>query len=222
MKLKFTIQYGTQWGQNLYVVITYRSNDGTEKSERLMMVTTDGMEWQLETTVLESRKHPISSFSYYYQVEDSDGNVLRKEWDAIPRNYYFDSSKSYVMADQWRDVSLQYHLYSKAYLTTMGFEESSEVMPLRVPLYRKTVLFRVSAPQLKKGQSVAIIGSHPALGSWNTARYLVMENIGRFEWLLSVNVESVLLPLEYKYVIVDNDTHALVVWEEGDNRTTEG
>lgn len=222
MKLKFTIQYGTQWGQNLYVVITYRSNDGTEKSERLLMVTTDGMEWQLETTVLESRKHPISSFSYYYQVEDADGNVLRKEWDAIPRTYYFDSSKSYVMADQWRDVSLQYHLYSKAYLTTMGFAESSEVMPLRVPLYRKTVLFRVSAPQLKKGQSVAIIGSHPALGSWNTARYLVMENIGRFEWLLSVNVESVLLPLEYKYVIVDNDTHALVAWEEGDNRTTEG
>ena len=222
MKLKFTIQYGTQWGQNLYVVITYRSNDGTEKSERLMMVTTDGMEWQLETTVLESRKHPISSFTYYYQVEDSDGNVLRKEWDAIPRTYYFDSSKSYVMADLWRDVSLQYHLYSKAYLTTMGFAESSEVMPLRVPLYRKTVLFRVSAPQLKKGQSVAIIGSHPALGSWNTARYLVMENIGRFEWLLSVNVESVLLPLEYKYVIVDNDTHALVAWEEGDNRTTEG
>ncbi len=222
MKLKFTIQYGTQWGQNLYVVITYRSNDGTEKSEKLLLMTNDGMEWQLETTVLESRKHPISSFSYYYQVEDSDGNVLRKEWDAIPRTYYFDSSKSYVMADQWRDVSLQYHLYSKAYLTTMGFAESSEVMPLRVPLYRKTVLFRVSAPQLKKGQSVAIIGSHPALGSWNTARYLVMENIGRFEWLLSVNVESVLLPLEYKYVIVDNDTHALVAWEEGDNRTTEG
>jgi 4-alpha-glucanotransferase len=222
MKLKFTIQYGTQWGQNLYVVIIYRSNDGTVKSERMLMVTTDGIEWQLETTVLESRKHPISSFSYYYQVEDADGNVLRKEWDAIPRTYYFDSSKNYVMADLWRDVPLQYHLYSKAYLTTMGFAESAEVLPLRVPLYRKTVLFRVSAPQLRKGQSVAIIGSHPALGSWNTARYLLMENIGRFEWLLSVNVESVLLPLEYKYVIVDDDTHALVAWEEGDNRTTEG
>lgn len=222
MKLKFTIQYGTQWGQNLYVVIIYRCNDGTVKSERLLMVTADGMEWQLETTVLESRKHPISSFSYYYQVEDADGNVLRKEWDAIPRTYYFDSSKNYVMADLWRDVPLQYHLYSKAYLTTMGFAESAEVLPLRVPLYRKTVLFRVSAPQLRKGQSVAIIGSHPALGSWNTARYLLMENIGRFEWLLSVNVESVLLPLEYKYVIVDDDTHALVAWEEGDNRTTEG
>ena len=78
MKLKFSIQYGTQWGQNLYVVITYRSNDQTEKTERQMMVTTDGMEWSLETTVLESRKHPISSFMYFYQVEDNDGNVLRK------------------------------------------------------------------------------------------------------------------------------------------------
>ena len=222
MKLKFSIQYGTQWGQNLYVVITYRSSDHTEKTQRLMMVTTDGMEWSLETTVLESRKHPITSFLYNYQVEDNDGNVIRKEWDAIPRIYYFDSSKDYVMADRWRDVPLQYHLYSKAYLTTMGLEDNDKVEPLRVPLYRKTILFRVSAPQLQKGQSVAIVGSHPALGSWNVARYLRMESIGRFEWLLSVNVEAVLLPIEYKYVIVDDNTHAFVAWEEGDNRTTVG
>ena len=222
MKLKFSIQYGTQWGQNLYVVITYRSSDQTEKTQRLMMVTTDGMEWTLETTVLESRKHPITSFLYNYQVEDNDGNVIRKEWDAIPRIYYFDSSKDYVLVDRWRDVPLQYHLYSKAYLTTMGLEDNDKVEPLRVPLYRKTILFRVSAPQLQKGQSVAIVGSHPALGSWNVARYLRMESIGRFEWLLSVNVEAVLLPIEYKYVIVDDNTHALVAWEEGDNRTTDG
>ena len=222
MKLKFSIQYGTQWGQNLYVVITYRSSDHTEKTQRLMMVTTDGMEWSLETTVLESRKHPITSFLYNYQVEDNDGNVIRKEWDAIPRIYYFDSSKDYVLVDRWRDVPLQYHLYSKAYLTTMGLEDNDKVEPLRVPLYRKTILFRVSAPQLQKGQSVAIVGSHPALGSWNVARYLRMEPIGRFEWLLSVNVEAVLLPIEYKYVIVDDNTHAFVAWEEGDNRTTDG
>ena len=222
MKLKFSIQYGTQWGQNLYVVITYRSSDHTEKTQRLMMVTTDGMEWSLETTVLESRKHPITSFLYNYQVEDNDGNVIRKEWDVIPRIYYFDSSKDYVLVDRWRDVPLQYHLYSKAYLTTMGLEDNDKVEPLRVPLYRKTILFRVSAPQLQKGQSVAIIGSHPALGSWNVARYLRMESIGRFEWLLSVNVEAVLLPIEYKYVIVDDNTHAFVAWEEGNNRTTDG
>ena len=40
--------------------------------------------------------------------------------------------------------------------------------------------------------------------------------------VLSVNVDAVMLPIEYKYVIIDDKTNALVAWEEGDNRTTEG
>lgn len=222
MKLKFAINYGTKWGENLFVYITYRSLDGTERSSRQMMLTSDGWQWELETSAHESRQHPLVSFSYYYQVEDADGHVLRKEWTAIPRTFYFDSSKNYVMADLWREVPLQYHLYSQAYRTTAFMPQEEEVKTLRVPLYRKTVIFRVSAPQLLKGQSLAVIGNHPALGSWNPARYLKMEHIGCYDWLLSVNVDAVLLPIEYKYVIVDDATHALLTWEEGDNRTTEG
>ena len=222
MKLKFAINYGTKWGENLFVYITYRSLDGTERSSRQMMLTSDGWQWELETSAHESRQHPLVSFSYYYQVEDADGHVLRKEWTGIPRTFYFDSSKNYVMADLWREVPLQYHLYSQAYRTMAFMPQEEEVKALRVPLYRKTVIFRVSAPQLLKGQSLAVIGNHPALGSWNPARYLKMEHIGCYDWLLSVNVDAVLLPIEYKYVIVDDATHALLTWEEGDNRTTEG
>ena len=222
MKLKFTIQYGTQWGENLFVMMTYKSLDGTEKNNRLMMVTTDGWHWEVETSALESRQHPITSFSYFYQVENADGEVLRREWTTIPRIYFFDSSKNYVLADLWREVPLQYHLYSNAYQTTSHMAHDQEVEALRVPLYRKTVIFRVSAPQLQKGQSLAVIGNHPALGNWNPARYLRMEYIGRYDWLLSVNVDAIPLPIEYKYVIIDDATHALLTWEEGDNRTTDG
>jgi 4-alpha-glucanotransferase len=186
------------------------------------MTTTDGWQWDLEASVLESRQHPIVSFTYYYQVEDADGCVLRREWTLIPRTYYFDSSKNYELADQWREVPLQYHLYSDAYRTTAHLPIANEVEPKRVPLYRKTILFRVSAPQLLQGQSVAILGNHPALGSWNTARYLRMEPIGCCEWLLSVNVDVIMLPIEYKYVVVDDKTHSLLAWEEGDNRVING
>ena len=104
------------------------------------------------------------------------------------------------MADQWREIPLQYHLYTNAYLTTMLRARDEQVEALRVPLYRKTILFRVSAPQLQKGQSLAVIGNHPAIGSWNVARYLKMEYIGRYEWLLSVNVDAVFLPLGRKAI----------------------
>ena len=222
MKLRFTIQYGTQWGENLYVAITYQSTDGTATVRRQPMTTNDGWHWELETSAVESRQHPVTSISYYYYVADADGIELRREWTGVPRTYYFDATKNYILPDLWRDVPLQYHLYSQAYLTTTGLSSGDSLQVQRVPLYRKTVIFRVSAPQLKKGQSVAILGSHPALGSWNPARYLLMEPLGCAEWQLSVNVDAILLPLEFKYVIVDDETHALVAWEEGDNRSLEG
>ena len=222
MKLRFSIQYGTQWGENLHVVIRYDSADGTRKQYNLLMTTDDGTFWTLETAALVSRQHPIASFSYYYQVEDGDGHVIRREWAQVPRTYPFDSSKSYMLADQWRDIPLQHHLYSRAYRVTNGLATDEEVNPLRMPLYRKTILFRVSAPQVSHGQSVALIGSHPTLGGWNPTRYLRMEYLGQCEWMLSVNVDSILLPLEYKYVVIDDQTNALVTWEEGDNRLVNG
>lgn len=227
MKLKFSIQYATQWGESLHVIVVYRSTDrlgqslAPERTTNLLMLTDDGQSWTVETAAVTSRQHPVTELVYYYQVEDADGRVLRREWTLVPRCYAFDSTKSYVFADQWRDSPLNVHLYSNAYLTTQHFELGSTAQALRVPLYRKTVLFRISAPQLRQGQALALVGSHPALGSWSEARYLRMEYMGQSDWMLSVNVDAILMPLEYKYVVVDDKSHSLVAWEEGDNRVVD-
>jgi 4-alpha-glucanotransferase len=230
MKLKFSIQYHTAWGESLHVSIDFHSEDGTVRHQNLLMQTDDGEQWTLETSALMSRHHPLSYIQYRYQVEDADGQVLRKEWNMVPRIYYFDASKDYVFPDEWRDRPLPMHLYSAAYqttahsslnvqLSTFNFQLSTfNVQPLRLPLFRRTILFRVSAPQLKSGQTVAVCGSHPAIGSWNTSRYLPMEYAGDGDWMLTVNAQGWLMPIEYKYVIVDGATHELVAWEEGDNR----
>ena len=218
MKLKFTLSYGTQWGESIHIVLRYHSKDGTQRSSNLLMTTQDGQLWTLETAVIESRQHPVSSVTYYYQVEDEEGNVLRREWSQVPRTYWFDSSKNYVFDDQWRDYPLCAHLYTNACLTTRHAPHGEQLEARRLPLYRRTALFRVSAPQLEAGQSLALLGSHPMMGNWSPARYLRMEYIGRNDWMLSVNLDAVTLPLEYKYVVVDSHTHELLTWEEGDNR----
>lgn len=218
MKLKFSIDYRTAWGESLHVNIAYYSLDGTVKRYNLMMQTEDGERWTLETAALESRQHPLSHIVYLYQVENADGEVLRHEWDMVPRIYYYDSSKDYVFPDQWRDMPLPFHLYTNAYLTMMHGRTDEHVEALRLPLFRRTLTFRVSAPQLLPGQAVAICGSHPAIGNWNTSRYLRMEYAGQQEWILTVNALGMIFPLEYKYVVVDDKTHAFVCWEEGDNR----
>ena len=188
------------------------------RHQNLLMQTEEGELWTLETSALMSRQHPLSHIQYRYQVEDAHEQVLRKEWDMVPRIYFFDATKDYIFPDEWRDRPLPLHLYSLAYQITQHFSLNACVEPLRLPLFRRSILFRVSAPQLKSGQIVAVCGSHPAIGSWNTSRYLPMQYAGDGEWMLSVNAQGWLLPIEYKYVVVDSHTHELVAWEEGDNR----
>lgn len=220
MKLKFSVIYNTAWGESLHVDIEYLSRDGSVRRSDLQMVTDDGRLWTLETVVMESRQHPIASFRYRYQVENTEGQILRREWDAMPRTFKFDSTKDYLLPDEWRDIPVQYHMYTNAYITTMHGRRNETVQPLDTSLFRRTILFRVSAPQLKPGQALAVCGSHPAIGSWNTSRYVKMQYAGQTEWMLSVNVMGMLLPLEYKYVIVDDGNNSFIAWEEGENRST--
>ncbi len=220
MKLKFTIDYRTEWGQQMVVCIGYESADGSTRHTQLPLTTQDGDHWAGETSVVESRRSPVRTFTYYYIVIDSEGKELRREWTLTERKYAFDVSKTFIFNDQWREVPLNGHLYTSAYNVSRqsGVVECSEP---KLPLFRKTVLFRVSAPQLQQGQSVAIEGSHPALGSWNPARYLPMKYVGQKDWMLTLNVDWIGLPMEYKYVVVDEKTHELLSWEEGDNRTVD-
>jgi len=218
MKLKFTIHYHTAWGESLHVNIDFHSQDGVVRRQNLLMQTKDGELWTLETAALMSRQHPLSHIVYSYEVADAEGQVLRREWDVVPRVYAFDATKDYLFPDEWRDRPLPLHLYSNAYLTTVHGQRDEQVGVLQLPLFRRTIIFRVSAPQLKPGQVVAVCGSHPAIGSWSTSRYLKMHYAGRHEWMLSVNAQGWLLPIEYKYVVVDEQSHELLEWEEGDNR----
>ena len=220
MKLKFSIHYSTAWGEGLYVGITYHTGDQRSRNYLLPMVTDDGEVWTLETSVMESRQRPVTSFSYYYQVMDTEGHLLRKEWDKVPRLFAFDSSRDYFFPDLWRDVPLQAHLYTDAFGVATRHCRHDEVRAERLPLFRRTVVFRVSAPQLVAGQSLGVCGSHPAIGCWSPSRFLRMTPIGDGDWILSVNIEGMPLPIEYKYVVVDDSTSQLVAWEDGDNRTT--
>ncbi len=220
MKLKFSIHYRTEWGQLLHVDMAFISSDGRHTHYNLPMQTQDGELWQAETAVMESRQHAVSAIVYAYQVEDAGDKVLRREWSIVPRKYAFDRTMDYVFPDAWRDIPAQSHLYTSAYVRSAGMAFEWNVGALRTPLYRRTILLRVSAPQLQQGEVLAVCGNHPAMGSWNPSRYVRMMPMGGHDWLLAVNADMMRLPLEYKYVVVDERSNAISRWENGENRTT--
>lgn len=225
MKLRFAIHYVAAWGQSLSVQIVFKRRDGKQHTVNVPLTTIDGDLWSAETSQRNSPRCPYIDFTYRYQVIGDGHSVIRNEWNLHPRRYAFHEDKTYVFDDIWRDKPLQYYLLTQAYATWHGLlhtDEQSLSAPTQadkqMPLFRKTLFFRVLAPQLKAGESLALLGNHPILGDWNPQRYLSMHKMGPCEWMLTVNVNNVVQPLEYKYVVVKDEDHSLERWEQGDNR----
>lgn len=226
MKLKFSIPYKAEWGESLHVDLTYFSRDGHRQNDDLAMTTTDGYVWNVDTKGRTNRQHPFSAIAYYYKVVDREGKVKRRESVASPRAYVYDAEKNFLFMDFWLEDSrgkygkLAYQATSVGKLAyNVAPVDWSEAAVALLPLFSQTVIFRVNASTLHEGEAVALLGNHPALGDWNTDRFLPMEQTANGDWVLSVNVQALEAPLEYKYVIVDAGTHKFKRWEVGENRT---
>lgn len=211
MKLNFSIRYKTPFGQSMHVCIRYIDKDGHVRDVNEPMRTDDGDTWTVETAGIVFTHVPIRYLVYTYQVEDDAGKVMRKEWNAVPRMFGLDVSRNYIFHDIWRDLSLQHYIYA-----TSQEREAKQVGSM--PCFNRSVIFRISAPQVHENCLVAVLGSEPTLGVWNVRRYLPMHYVGDGDWMLTINAYAMVFPFEFKYVVVDKATHDIVEWESGDNR----
>lgn len=209
MKLKFVIPYKAHWGEALHALISFVAKDGYVRQEDVSLQTSDGYWWSCETNALQSSQHPYHAIVYYYIVVDGTGKTVREESRKSPRAYVYDATRSYTFADLWLEES---------------DDESMTKEKVKLPtipdcsLYQQTVIFKVSAPLLREGEALAVLGNHPTLGNWNPHHYLKMMRVGDKDWMLSVNVQAIENPIEYKFVIVDETKQKLKRWEDGVNR----
>ena len=216
MTLNFSIEYRTEWGQNVEVELCFLSAEGKTHPERILLDTDDGYMWKKRLTL----KAYAKMLTYTYIITEGS-RVCRREWDAVPRLFPADDARTYFLIDHWRDVSDSAHCYSDAYVAATGRGR----LPLpAIALFPRTYLFRVQAPQLAEGERVALVGDQPALGSWDVRRALPLTPSDRHEWILSISADGLRLPFQYKYVIMgagDKEQRVVPVdvkWEEGPNR----
>lgn len=211
MKLQFKLEYRTQWGQVVCVEIVTKRRRGADLVNTQKLNIEDGINWSGEV-VLNDRD--ATSFSYSYVIV-SEGDIVRREWNGVPRTFPFDGSKTFLLHDYWRELPILSHLYSSAYSHCVAHSLAQEP---EISYYERTLLFRVQAPQLLKGQCLALLGSMPQLGDWMPERAIRMSRGGTHEWCLTLSASGLHFPFEYKYVIIDESTGELIRWEDGDNR----
>ncbi len=209
MTFHFTIQYKTEWGEELRVVI-----DGKE----YVLSTYDGLTWEGHIEL-----HPTTDCLRYKYALYRDGQLVWTEWEVAPHIVRLNAAKANrtVKADDeamriddfWRPIPDNLPLYSSAFTDCVAShgEPATEAMPA----YTKTLQLRCVEPRLLRHQHLAICGNTAQLGNWKQPVPLTL--IALQEWAVNLDVEQFSHPIEYKYVVTDDDGN-VIQWEDGPNR----
>ena len=208
MKIKFTIEYKTEWKEELRVILTKVMAEGGLGQKEYPLETYDGTQWEGEVSFPMTG---VKSIEYKYALY-RDGELVWTEWEVAPHRIELDGkTTNYILTDLWRPIPEDLPLYSSAFTECVGWHNEEKLNKA----YKQTLQMRVVEPRLRSGQWLAVVGNSPQLGEWE--RPVRMSRIALQEWAINLDASMLYNELEYKFVIVDEDG-SVIKWEDGMNR----
>lgn len=215
MKVKFSIDFRTVWGQRLFVCGSVEALGAWNQEKALPMVPSAGEQWLLE---VELSTREAASFEYkYFLLDERSGTV---EWEGNPPRSVSGTKgfTSVDLRDFWHSkYDVQNPLYTSPFSEAIFKQKLSE----KKPATQKTnanYRFRLRLPRSGSHHVPVLVGGHRSLGNWGRDGVVPMvkgENsicsadvaLGAEDWLV-----------EYKYVMYNTQTGQIDEWEAGDNR----
>ena len=212
MNIHFQIHYRAEYGQSLCVIETQESILGWTEREPLVLTCQGTDFWQVNV--------PVSDFAgaihYKYAIRLQDGRFIYEAGE--PRNLRIDDvrgakERQLMVRDAWQASTYEDSFYTTAFVKALFMRHQ----PAKAKAAKGNIRFSIDLPQILPTQGVAIIGNCEALGNWNADDKLVMNDAEFPLWRADVEVKGQDI-VEYKYVVYDLKTGAIVDTEWGENR----
>lgn len=197
MKLVFSIEYRTRWGERLVLRMGRRHVELEYTEEGIWRGSVD-------------RIAPGTLCTYHYELHAGD-RLVRREWEqhrcTVPDE---GTLRELRIRDRWQERDDASPFRATAFTQGIFGRETTARRPHRTAA---TIVWRVDCPQLRPDEQLAVAGNIPELGLWQ--RPVAMDDREFPFWSLRCDARE---PFEYKFVVLDRKTGAVRFWEEGDNR----
>lgn len=215
MKITFSINYHTNWGESLYICGNIPELGEMNPLEAAGMHLSGPDTWEL---TIEGDNLP-KTFRYGYIVK-RENSEWRYEWNRKPHVFTGGGkADNYLLVDSWQDMPVELPYYSSAFTDGILMRRLKD-QPLK-PV-GGTLQIRVAAPMIAPDETLALSGSCKALGNWNPRQALKMNDSGYPEWAVNIPQEALKKPFEYKFLIIDKNTNEPRCWENSPNRIYTG
>ena len=212
MNVHFSVEYKTQWGEELRIVIAGREYP---------LSTFDGVQWEADLH-FDAQALTADRLLYHYALYRA-GELVWGEWQRAPhflqvktsqlRRTTKDSDQDFIVSDAWRPIPDNLPLFTSAY--TRCVASHGEPLGEPLPSFSQTLQLRVVEPRLAANEQLAICGNASALGNWQ--KPVPLSLIGLQEWAINIDADKIFRAIEYKYVILASDG-TIKQWEGGANR----
>ena len=200
MNITVTIDYRTAWGERVVLVLA----DG-----KRVDMSYSGAKWVAMFSMPKSTK----LLNYHFEVLGSDESTIRTEWGEGHIYTVAADTKYLIVEDSWSERPANRAFYTSMFTDTI-FAHASEAMP---KLSTAGVRLEVEAMTLRRNEALALSGSTTQMGEWSSELLRPMTHVGGGVWAITLDAAE--SSAQYKFVVVDATTGAVIRWEEGENRT---
>lgn len=209
MKITFSINYRTNWGESLYVCGSAAALGGGDP-ERAVKLDLEGSDkWTGEVKLPATTRQ----LDYFYFVRNDNGAV-KNEWGRHHLLVLAGNTDCQIN-DRWQDQPWDKPYYSSAFTDCICHRPAHND---EVKSDAGMVTIAVSAPLVKEDEVVAVSGSSECLGKWDIKNAVRMSDAEFPVWRCNLPAHGLTKGTEYKFLIIKKATGELVSWEGGENR----
>lgn len=216
MIIHFHIEYQTRWGEQIYMHIGSKPAYGAKLLDEDIPLGNDGRgNWFVKVDA-----ERIEGNTYHYMLA-AEGEVIRTEY-SIGHQISCDASMlkencTLRVWDAWSEGNTDKVFASPAF-TECIFGHNNPVRSIMHNIPLSTLTIECEAAEIRRGQALAICGDCEALGFWDTRKAPVLDHAAQPIWSITLDRAKVSFPIEFKFILVDEETHQLIEWEDCCNR----
>ncbi|MBQ6690860.1 MAG: 4-alpha-glucanotransferase [Rikenellaceae bacterium] len=201
MDIKFRIDYLAPLGEELFLIV-----ENAPKAKAVAMKNINGA-W--ECTI----KCDSKCIEYRFEVR-REGQTVRREWGPAHSLELNEKCSNLVVLDRWHDMPSDRSFRSSMF--TEGVFGRKRAKRAAAPS-TGDVEIRAEIPVVRSTQKVVLVGAGKALGNWDVAKGVVMSDAEAPTWSARVKLSKIDELIEFKFVIIDATSGAVVAWERGEN-----
>ena len=213
----FQLKFATKYGQSLFITGNHNVFGNGDISKALPMQYFNDEFWYVNldlTNVVATNK----TITYNYILKSLDGTIQYDCGEDKQLHLNTITTDELLILDSWNYTGYTENAFYTLPFQNVLLQKNEFEKVLNIPK-KYTHIFQTKTPLLSHNQTLCLVGTGKALGSWNKENAVVMtkqHNDVHYKAYLDLSKEN--FPIAYKYGIYDTEKKQFVSFETGNNR----